>query len=110
MRPGRIRDCSDAVEDRSLRPHVGARGGACKRQGAGAPIYAAMRRTAYVCLLLALLAAGMALVVFWLHNWLCSDDRAPLLVVAGAWMAVTATVALGRGGRRVASAGSAVAR
>ena len=61
-----------------------------------------------MCLLLALWAAGMALVVFWLDNWLRGDGRAPLLVVTGAWMAATATVALG--GRRVASAGSTVAR
>ena len=73
-----------------------------------ARLYAAMRRTAYVCLLLAVWAAGMALVVFWLDNWLRGDGRAPLLVVTGAWMAATATVALG--GRRVASAGSTVAR
>jgi len=54
-------------------------------------------RRAYicVCLLLALWAAGMARVVFWLDNWL---------------RGATATVALGRGGRRVASAGSTVAR
>ena len=58
-----------------------------------ARLYAAMRRTAYVCLLLAVWAAGMALVVFWLDNWL---------------RGATATVALG--GRRVASAGSTVAR
>ena len=40
------------------------------------------------------LDAGMLLVVFWFDNFLRGDGRAPLLAVAGGWMAATATVAL----------------
>jgi len=40
------------------------------------------------------LDAGMLLVVFWFDNFLRGDGRAPLLAVAGEWMAETATVAL----------------
>jgi len=34
------------------------------------------------------------LVIFWIDNFLRGDGRAPLLAVAGGWMAATATVAL----------------
>jgi len=37
---------------------------------------------------------ALLLVTFWLDNFLRGDSRAPLLVIAGAWLSATVTVAL----------------
>ena len=51
-------------------------------------------------LLTILWIGGVLLVIFWIDNFLRGEGRAPLLVVAGGWMAATATVALARGSCR----------
>jgi hypothetical protein len=53
-----------------------------------------MRRAIYVSLLTILWIGGVLLVIFWIDNFLRGDGRAPLLVVAGGWLAATAAVAL----------------
>ena len=67
-----------------------------------------MRRAIYVSLLTILWIGGVLLVIFWIDNFLRGEGRAPLLVVAGGWVAATATVALAeevadlvRGERRI---------
>jgi len=57
-----------------------------------------MRRAIYVIVLAAIWIASMLPVVFWFDNFLHGDGPTPLLAVAGAWMAATATVALAREG------------
>jgi hypothetical protein len=47
-------------------------------------------------------------VVLWLDNWLHGDGRAPFILVAGAWLAATATVALAEEAASVAESGRLV--
>jgi len=52
-----------------------------------------MRRAIYVSLLTILWIGGVLLVIFWIDNFLRGDGRAPLILVAGGWLAATASVA-----------------